>query len=99
MEKTALAGFVAISAVLVLLAGSARPEITPAAAKNYIGKSETVCGQVASANYAPRNRGRPTFLNLDRAYPNHIFTVVIWGNDRVNFRDAPERAYDGKRIC
>jgi len=100
MEKiSTLVGCLVISAVLVLSVGSAQPEIIPADAKKYIGKTQTVCGQVASANYAARSKGRPTFLNLDRAYPNHIFTVVIWGNDRTNFRDPPERAYDRKKIC
>jgi hypothetical protein len=81
------------------VAASSWAQITPADAKKYIGKRETVCGQVASTNYAGRSKGQPTFLNLDRAYPNHIFTVVIWGNDRTNFRDPPERAYDRKKIC
>jgi len=33
----------------------------------------TVCGEVASTHYAVRSRGNPTFINLDKAYPNQIF--------------------------
>jgi len=37
-------------------------------------------------------------LNLDQLYPNQIFTVVIWGEDRSKF-GAPEEKYMGKRVC
>ena len=48
--------------------------------------------------HAARSRGNPTFINLDKPYPNQIFTVLIWGSDRPKFGD-PEEAYRGKRIC
>jgi hypothetical protein len=54
---------------------------------------------VASANYARRTKGQPTFLNLDQPYPNQIFTVVIWGSDGKNFSNSPETFYKGKTIC
>jgi len=53
---------------------------------------------VASAKYAARTRGQPTFLDLNRPYPNRIFTVVIWGRDRLGFPEPPEVFYRGKRI-
>ena len=55
----------------------AQERISPAEAAKYVGKTATVCGQVASANFSARSRRRPTFLNLDRPYPNHIFTALI----------------------
>jgi hypothetical protein len=57
-----------------------------------------VCGLVASATFAARTKGQPTFLNLDKPYPEHIFTALIWGSDRPKF-GQPEDAYKGKRIC
>jgi hypothetical protein len=57
-----------------------------------------VCGQVASAKYAVRTHGSPTFLNLDRPYPDHIFTALIGGSDRAKF-GMPEETYGGRRIC
>ena len=57
-----------------------------------------MCGPVASAKYATETRRQPTFLNLDRAYPNHVFTALIWGSDRSAFPYAPE-GLQGKRIC
>ncbi len=77
----------------------AADRISAADAAKYIGKSATVCGRVASATYASRTRGEPTFINLDRPYPNQIFTAVIWGDNRSKFSPPPESAYSGKRIC
>jgi DNA/RNA endonuclease YhcR with UshA esterase domain len=73
-------------------------KITPGEASAHIGQTATVCGHVASTKYAYRLKGRPTFLNLDKPYPNQIFTVVIWGSDRSAF-GTPEAAYSGKNIC
>jgi DNA/RNA endonuclease YhcR with UshA esterase domain len=73
--------------------------INPIDAHKYIGMEKTVCGTVASANYAIRTKGRPTFLNLDQPYPNQIFTVVIWGSDRNKFKNPPETFFRGKTIC
>jgi DNA/RNA endonuclease YhcR with UshA esterase domain len=64
-----------------------------------LGEKKTVCGMVASATYAIRTKGRPTYLNLDQPYPNQIFTVVIWGSDRKKFGNAPDAFYKGKTIC
>jgi hypothetical protein len=90
--------FPLILIVLSACASSAAPDrITPAQAKDHVGKQASVCGVVASANFANRSRGRPTFLNLDKAYPDHIFTAVIWGDDRPKF-GTPE-TLKGRRVC
>jgi len=73
--------------------------INPIDAHKYIGMEKTVCGTVASATYAIRTKGRPTFLNLDQPYPKQIFTVLIWGSDRNKFKNPPETFFKGKRIC
>lgn len=73
--------------------------LTGAEAKEHIGETATVCGVVASTRYAVSSRGQPTFLNLDKPYPNQPLTVVIWGVARSNFPEAPEVAYRNKRIC
>ena len=72
--------------------------LTAAQAQQHIGKDATVCGVVANAKYASSTRGSPTFLNLDRPYPSHVFTAVIWGDDRDAFDYEPE-SLDGQRIC
>ena len=77
----------------------AQQKLTTSEAKNHVGQTATVCGQVASTNYAARTRGRPTFLNLDRPYPNQIFTVVIWGENRDKFLTPPELTFRDKNVC
>jgi len=78
--------------------GYARTPISAAEAKNHVGEQATVCGEVTTTRYAARSRGNLTFINLDKPYPNQIFTVVIWGGDHPKFGD-PEEAYRSKRIC
>lgn len=73
-------------------------ELTPEDASKHVGENATVCGTVASAHYAERSRGHPTFLNLDRPYPQEVFTAVIWGTDRQQF-GTPETTLLGKRVC
>lgn len=65
----------------------------------HIGEEATVCGTVVSAAYLGRTGGTPTFLNLDKPYPDQPFTVVIWGTTRGLFEDEPEALFDGRRIC
>ncbi|GIW50922.1 MAG: hypothetical protein KatS3mg081_0277 [Gemmatimonadales bacterium] len=96
-------GFLVVSAVLSAGAHLRAQEIgrirTPEEARAHVGETGTVCGAVASARYAAQSRGRPTFLNLGRPYPNQIFTVVIWGENRAKFQPPPETFYMGKKIC
>ena len=76
----------------------ASDQISARQASAFIGETATVCGVVASATYSKRSNGQPTFLNLDKAYPNHIFTAVIFGDYRRNFDYAPE-SLEGEDIC
>ena len=64
-----------------------------------VGEVRTVCGFVIHARYVSHAPGPPTFLNLDLPHPIHVFTVVIWGEDRRLFPTAPERVYWFERIC
>ncbi|HXJ81607.1 MAG TPA: hypothetical protein VMS64_23355 [Candidatus Methylomirabilis sp.] len=56
-------------------------------------------GGLVSATFAAHTRRQPTFLNVNKPYPNHVFTAVIWGVDRAAFNPAPEVVYWKKRIC
>ncbi len=93
-----------LAAILVLAAGGISltsadgTSVAPADASQFVGQVATVCGLVASAKYASEANGQPTFLNLDRPYPNQVFTAVIWGRDRKAFSYAPE-SLAARRIC
>jgi len=99
MRKIFCLLFIFVTIIYFYFLSYSKKYITPAEAINYIGQEKTVCGVVASTKYAFFTKGQPTFLNLDKPYPNHIFTVVIWGKDRVKFSKPPETYYKGKRIC
>ena|SRR5215469_14287680 len=73
-------------------------KMTAADAKLHIGEQALVCGSVAGVHYASRSKGEPTFINLDKAYPNQVFTILVWGSDRPKFGN-PQQIYAGKRLC
>jgi hypothetical protein len=63
--------FKILSAILVITfctAGQSN-KLTPKEAKYHIGETATVCGKVASAQYATQSKGQPTLLNLEEPYP------------------------------
>jgi hypothetical protein len=95
----ALAIFSYLTFVPMIGQAQARPvNLTAVEAKDHIGEQATVCGKAASTRYAATTRGKPTFLNLDKPYPNQVFTIPIWGENRPNF-GAPEEKYRDKQIC
>jgi hypothetical protein len=68
-------------------------------ATEYIGKVMVVCGVVASSDYREDIGGQPTFLNLDRPYPDQTFTAVIWRRDLNKWHVSPHLYYSGRSIC
>jgi len=69
-------------------------------AKDHIGDRTTVCGLVAGTKYGATSGGQPTWLNVGKDYPSsERFVVIIWGDNRGNFPQAPESYYYGKTIC
>jgi len=69
-------------------------------ALDHVGEQVTVRGPVKGTNYASGTKGKPTFLDVGKAYPDPArFTVLIWGDDRASFPAPPEKAYAGKTIC
>ena len=92
MKKTLLlALFVCVGRLL-------RADDIPAAqAYSHVGETATVCGIVTGVHYAATSRGKPTFINFDKPYPNQDFTVMIWDDERAGFGSL-ER-YTGRQIC
>jgi DNA/RNA endonuclease YhcR with UshA esterase domain len=76
----------------------AQKRVTASEAKEHVGEVAMVCGEVVSTHYAASTKGQPTFLNLDKPYPNTVFTVLIWGSNRSKF-GTPENEYKEKRVC
>jgi hypothetical protein len=98
MRRTLKIGLAVTLLSALSLVALAQKRLSSAEAKEHYGENATVCGDVVSARYAASSKGQPTFLNLDKAYPNQIFTVVIWGSNRSKFK-TPEEDYKDKRVC
>jgi DNA/RNA endonuclease YhcR with UshA esterase domain len=67
-------------------------------AGGHVGENATVCGTVASAHFSRGAANAPTFLDLDKPYPNTPFTLVIFGRDRAKF-GTPEQTLLHQRLC
>ncbi|MFZ5553846.1 MAG: DNA/RNA non-specific endonuclease [Bacteroidota bacterium] len=66
-------------------------------AQYHIGEKVTVCGTVVSTKYAEKSGA--TFINLDRQFPDQVFTIAIWKQNRANFSYKPEEYLKGHVIC
>ena len=56
--------------------------ISATEASRYVGQHATACVDIAGEHTASNSRGTPTFINLDKPYPNQVFTILIWGENR-----------------
>lgn len=56
----------------------------------------TVCGTVVGARVSKKGN---ILLNLDKQFPNQVFTVFIKKENIVNFNYKPEALLKGKIIC
>jgi len=67
-------------------------------ARLYAGQNEriVVCGKVVSVKLSSKGN---IFLNLDKAFPNQIFTVTIFKDKVGNFSYKPNTELMGKTIC
>lgn len=77
----------------------AKGQVTASQAKYFIGDECTVCGTVVATKFNENGKSNPTYINLDKKFPDQVFTVVIFGKDRVNFTYEPEKYLYGKTIC
>ena len=84
-----------VLSLLLVSSASFAQEIPAAEAAKHIGENATVCRTIASEHTATSAKGTPTFINLDRPYPNQVFTLLIWGDDREHVGKVPESG----RIC
>ncbi len=60
------------------------------------GRVVNVCGTVVSGTRSGKGH---VFLNLDKPFPNQIFSVSIWSDNLVNFSYAPEKELLQKEVC
>ena len=70
--------------------------ITPEHAKDSVGKTITVCGEVTGSSVS---KNGTHFLNFGDDYPNQQFTAVIYEDYAKLFPTPPAEYYRGKQIC
>ncbi|MCC5945574.1 MAG: DNA/RNA non-specific endonuclease [Bernardetiaceae bacterium] len=75
-----------------------RNHFNTAQAKYYVGTNEkvSICGKVVSTKLSSKGN---IFLNLDRSFPNQVFTVSIFARDVINFDYDPHKDLKGQTIC
>ncbi|MFP4663366.1 MAG: DNA/RNA non-specific endonuclease [Bacteroidales bacterium] len=59
-------------------------------------KKVTVCGTVVSTHKSGKGN---TFINLDKTFPNQIFTVTIWKDHQANFPYEAHKVLMNEKIC
>ncbi len=59
-------------------------------------KNVEICGTVVSTFKSQKGN---VFMNLDKRFPNTVFTATIWSRDVPNFSYNPEVELADKRIC
>ena len=70
--------------------------ITAAQAREHDGETATVCGVAQNEHTATTTRGKPTFIDLDSAFPYQIFSILVWDDDRPNVGELP---HTGSKVC
>ena len=88
----------AVGCLLAAATANAADSLDPADAVNHIGEDATVCGEVTGAKFSSHRKRKPTFIDFGPPHPNHLFTALIWGENRDKFDYVPESLF-GKTIC
>ena len=102
MRRAAITLVTLLFTSIVVPAGqtSREKQITAAEAKDHVGERTTVCGKVVGIRYAASSRGRKIFLDLDVAFPKHIFSILIWlDTARSQFGNYDTNTYNDKNVC
>lgn len=59
-------------------------------------KEVNICGTVVSTHKSKKGH---IFINMDKSFPNQIFTATIWKSNVVNFSYEPEKFLMNKKLC
>lgn len=64
----------------------------------HIGDSVIVKGPIMDTRYFESANNTPALFNMGGKFPNQLLTLVVYGADRINFKDAPEVFYKMKYV-
>src|SRR6185437_14090353 len=64
--------------------------------RNHVGDSVKLMAKIYGGKYFETASNAPTLLDVGAHYPKAPLTLVIWGDVRSHFSNAPETFYTGK---
>ena len=82
--------------VLLMTSIGQSQTLTTSQARSHDGDKATVCGIVGNEYSATNSQGKPTFIDLDSAFPEQRFALLVWDEDRQNVGALPRT---GASIC
>ncbi|NNE30134.1 MAG: DNA/RNA non-specific endonuclease, partial [Saprospiraceae bacterium] len=65
-------------------------------AKKKVGQNVSICGHVVASRYSRKGH---LWLNLDRQFPNQVFSVFIKKEDLVNFDFDVKQRFTNQSVC
>lgn len=71
--------------------------ITAAVAAEKVGEEVTVKGKVVTTFYAEFSKGKPTFLNLEKPFPNNPMAIIIF-EDQLELLNINAKDYRDKTV-
>ena len=74
------------------LTSLAQQELKPEELKDHIGDSVKVKGKIFGVRYFESAKNSPTLINVGGAYPNQLYTIVIFGDVRKKLGFDPEES-------
>jgi micrococcal nuclease len=89
----------AIMALSLSVLVKAQQEISMDELSKHTGDSVKVCTKIFSGIYLERSKGAPTLLDAGGKYPDAPLTLLIWGDNRKQFKEAPDSFYKDKNVC
>lgn len=75
----------------------AQTNISAKDAGKHIKEKVVVCDQIYGGKFL--NNSGITLIDMGGAHPNELLTLLIKGDDRKKFKDAPEESLKGKKVC
>src|SRR6476469_5214793 len=91
--------FAILSALFIPYTSLAQKEIKIEDAINHVGDSVKICSMAYGGTHLETAKGLPTFLNLGRAYPDPLLTIVITDEVRKQFKIVPEDFFNNLEVC
>jgi micrococcal nuclease len=93
MKKLCIALFISFASATAF----AQTTIAVKDASKHIGETVTICDKIYGGKFL--SGAGLTLIDMGGAHPNEVLTLLIKGDDRKKFKDAPEETFKDKAVC